>query len=850
MKIYARPRSVSQILGLLVGFVLLFASSLAANEKELEIGAGEIRLDGAIGELKTSAPQILIDAKSFTLPSGKSQTFSATRKKAVILGPQCWIHVKGESATRLKLSDLKLGEMIIIIGRDSGGGQPLQAREIAVQRKTSTAISKEAPKNKVVGNEAAAENFSDHPELVVQMGSVGTITEVAVSPDGKFLATELYSDLGGHGSNDGSGIRSLAFSPRGKYLVSGAEAGPVKVWNVATGQLVRDIPASPFCVSLDFAPIRSPLQSDKELPLAIGSNFEGAKIVNALSGEVMQRVRSNDPEPRSSVVAFSPDGTYLAHALGAGIIEIYDTVTEQVVAKIPAHPEKYIVKLAYSPDGKWLASSAHQQPVKVWDVATGTQKAQLEKPDDLVKVLRFLEDGTLAVALDNGLYHWDVEAEPVADTRNMTYAFRLGRVVAISPAQLVQYEGELKIWDAGGTRLIAQTLEGNSRFGNIAFTSDGKNLAVGGGLSPIYVWDLSNGVFAWSSKELSLDMAMAPDGKTLAAITSPHYPKTDDVQLWTLPAGKIHHDFKAPGQVIAYSSKGLVAVGDSNGQISIYNAQKRTLMKSWRALKEKHPYLVEIAFSPDGSLLASLCQYDGSIELREALTGELVHTLKSEIQFRWFAFSPDGTTLVSSTRKNDLTFWNVQNGKIISTLQTDFSTGAIAFSPDGSLLAMCHSEKRTVCVWNIKTGEEKGCFQNEYLDVALAFSPDGRTLASVSIEGIVRLWDLTRGKWLLTMRVLDFLNSKDELQWLAYNAEGHYFGSENIESKIRWRYKGDILPASRFKATLFKPEKVKENFMSILDEKFAQPASADSALKSQSTTDVPTQTLPENPVTP
>jgi len=83
----------------------------------------------------------------------------------------------------------------------------------------------------------------------------GLLRDVAISPDGKLLAT-VGSDRAVRLWNaaDGSPIRQLdghkadvyrcAFHPDGKSLVSGDLLGVVKHWDLASGQFVRDLDAS------------------------------------------------------------------------------------------------------------------------------------------------------------------------------------------------------------------------------------------------------------------------------------------------------------------------------------------------------------------------------------------------------------------------------------------------------------------------------------------------------------------------------------------------------------------------------------------------------------------------------
>jgi WD40 repeat protein len=76
---------------------------------------------------------------------------------------------------------------------------------------------------------------------------------------------------------------------------------PVRIWNVETGKLVRELPVNSRVWSLAFS------QDDKYL---FGAT-RNINVWNAESGKMVQEISSN-PEPMS--LALSPDGKRLAAA--------------------------------------------------------------------------------------------------------------------------------------------------------------------------------------------------------------------------------------------------------------------------------------------------------------------------------------------------------------------------------------------------------------------------------------------------------------------------------------------------------------------------------------------------------
>lgn len=85
--------------------------------------------------------------------------------------------------------------------------------------------------------------------------------------------------------------------------------------------------------------------------------------------------------------------------------------------------------------------------------------------------------------------------------------------------------------------------------------------------------------------------------------------------------------------------------------------------------------------------------------------------------------------------------------KILSTQQTT----AIAADPDGSVLASNVHDR--IQLWNLQTGELiRSLYGHKGWITALAISADGRTLASASLDATIRLWDVSTGTLLGTLK--------------------------------------------------------------------------------------------------
>src|SRR5262249_41364280 len=124
-------------------------------------------------------------------------------------------------------------------------------------------------------------------------------------------------------------LSSLAFSPDGKQLATCGALNVVEVWN---------LPA------------------------------EDAGLPRAAAGRALTPRFQLQHRDFVYMVAFSPDGRYLATASVDMIAKVWDAATGKEVCP----PVKGHTSVAFSPDGRLLATGSEQK-VKVWDWAKGIE---------------------------------------------------------------------------------------------------------------------------------------------------------------------------------------------------------------------------------------------------------------------------------------------------------------------------------------------------------------------------------------------------------------------------------------------------------------------------------------------
>src|SRR5207302_5362242 len=115
------------------------------------------------------------------------------------------------------------------------------------------------------------------------------------------------------------------------------------------------------------------------------------------------------------------------------------------------------------------------------------------------------------------------------------------------------------------------------------------------------------------------------------------------------------------------------------------------------------------------------------------------------------AYAPDGKLLASGDEDGRVKLWEPSTGQELASLcGPRGGVNAVAFSPDGVILASAGGELNrpgAVTLWSVASGQELVTLKGHHNEVmAMAFAPDGMTIATGSLDGTVRLWDVSMAR--------------------------------------------------------------------------------------------------------
>ncbi|MGW0791443.1 nSTAND1 domain-containing NTPase [Streptomyces sp. NPDC002911] len=445
----------------------------------------------------------------------------------------------------------------------------------------------------------------------------GLTQSLAFSPDGATLATgasdatarlwdvrkhRLLATLTGHSGT----VFALAFSPDGQTLASGGQDRSVRLWDVRERTALT-------VLNSHIGSVRALAFSPDGATLASGSADATVRLWDMRAGRPRATIDRSDGAISRTVVSrplatYSPDGKMLAVGDNSGVVRLYDARARYILGRLTGHGGK-VSSVQFSPDGRFVAASSYDSSaVLLWDAHTHRRIATIDghgRPGDSVL---FSPDGRTIVTsnyADRKTRLWSVRTHrqlaSIDGGVGLTTFSPDGRTIVIRGSQ----SSSVRLFDVRTHRRLG-TLDagGKSEIRSVTFSPDGSTLATASGDGKLRLWDVSRRsltAMLAGHTDLAQSVAFTSDGETLVSSGLDGAVMLWDVHTHRRLATLTGHVGGVSSAVVSPDGKTLATVGDDRA-VRLWDIE--THQRS--AFYTGHTGVVNSAlFAPDGNTLAT-----------------------------------------------------------------------------------------------------------------------------------------------------------------------------------------------------------------------------------------------------
>jgi len=568
-----------------------------------------------------------------------------------------------------------------------------------------------------------------------------------------------------------SSVSSVAFSPDGRYVAAGSYSydKTAQVWEVKSGKEVLSQSSDTGVAFVTFSP------DGKYVAWGGGSAIRVWDI---------KKAREAIQIPHSSVhfIIFSPDGKYILSSSTDRTARVWDVRSGSEIIKL-AH-NGWVRKAIFSPDGKYIASISDERAARVWEVNSGREISEMYH-DDTVNDIAFSPDGRYVISgsRDKTARVW--EALNGHEVARMTHESSVSSV-AFSPDGKYVVSGS-----SDGTARVWNTWDGHEfvRFedagiNSAVFSPDGKYVVTGGCESLTYyqngqpficqgvarAWEVSNGRQVIDIPQRNSQYDYGNINSIMYSPLNNNYVLTGNsdgsARIWDIRSGR---------EIIRVTPSedrnSVSAIFSPNGQY-ILTSTWGNVARVWDALNGHEiahmthaDQVLSIAFSPDSKYVVSGSS-DGVAIVWEAKSGREVSRVVQNGYIKDAVFSPNGKYVATIDpgkilqtnvlpKEGTVRIWEVSNGREVVHITYPSQVDRIAFSTDSKYIALSGSTdpfkmnfKGIVSIREIPSGREVASYSHPYRIYSMIFTSVGKYLITGSADGYgtIVVWDMQAGK--------------------------------------------------------------------------------------------------------
>jgi WD40 repeat protein len=510
--------------------------------------------------------------------------------------------------------------------------------------------------------------------------------------------------LSGHAGT----VSSLAYSADGKLMLSAGHDKTVRVWDLASGKVVRNLTGCSAAVS------SAAFSADAQF--AIATSDDKQVRIWPVGGPIDAGVAAKNVAPTMTVpqiavprcAAFTPDGLRFVTSGDELLIHVWDRATGLELERFASHTGS-VTKLSFSEKGEKLISAGQDPAPRIWSV-TGRPIRQAHKGAATSVTLAVDAKSVFTIGEDHAVVQWSWA--DFQELRRLPGSAGPQRALAIShDGQFVAAGGDdqqLRIWKSADGVVLA-TLPTPASIESIAWSDNGTKLVVGGKDNVIRTFSVID-----SDGKLVLQQVQDGRGHT-AAVTGLDF-SADNRTLFSVSSDRTWK---------RWLSAGIGPTAHLEGHSGPIYA---------------------LDFSPDAKLLAS-ASGDKTVRIWNTIDGKPVARCDGHKgQVYSTVFSPNGEVLASAGADKSIRLWKA-DGKPLKEVTQGIDDGlySLQYHADANFL-MSAGLSRHWQIWNLNEAKNQrtATGHTDYVYRAV-FNPAWNRVASVDYSGHLFIWDAGSG---------------------------------------------------------------------------------------------------------
>jgi WD40 repeat protein/serine/threonine protein kinase/Flp pilus assembly protein TadD len=588
-------------------------------------------------------------------------------------------------------------------------------------------------------------------------------------------------------------ITSVKYTPDGKLLLAASLDGKIRIWQAATGRLIRILTAhrQPLPITAKDFDVYGLAVSPDGNQFAAGAGDNTVVVWDTATGAERLRLRGHAGLVRD--VAFGPDGKRLASTARDGSVRIWDLASGKAARVFRLSEQEAVQGIAFGPDGKFATTGSK---VRLWEEATGKSvilaghamesyglafspqgrflaaacgieglvRIWNPRTGQLVTALPGHPNYVLSVAFSPDGLHlascgWKAELM-VWETRSWQVHRQRGGLATLAAAAFSPDTQEIAVGDWDGTiqsyraydTTDGRVIRDDARITAAAVAADGRRIIVARENPTMKNWTMHywSADHGWENTYFGQGgtvetLALSRDGKWWASGSV-----NNTLILWEVANYQKSYRFEYGGQVkrVVFSPDGnWLGVATSETKARLVNpasikSQRGGFVFAGQDLPHPSP-VNDLVFTSDSKRLVSAAQ-DGHVYIWDVATGQYRPTISGlPGGAKCVALAPDDRLCAVADGHDDIHLYDLTRGKEFGKPLTGHTWGInkLLFSPDGSRLVSCGGDG-SVRFWHPGTGQNTLIFAGHAGPVRdIAFTPDGRQLISASLDGTLRVWD-------------------------------------------------------------------------------------------------------------